>query len=131
MWTVQKCRLENYMNLSTQKTNLISSTCRINSIHRICHVSDVLLLRTDSALCLKVTSSQALQLLRLIYLTTNNFSSLESLNVLFFSNSVRTGVCPVAWYNLTLGDSNEHENTLNKFVNLRYSRYYQSYISHN
>jgi hypothetical protein len=44
---VQKWRLENYTNTNIQRTNIISSTCGINSIHLNSHVDDVLLLRTD------------------------------------------------------------------------------------
>jgi hypothetical protein len=70
--------------------------------------------------------SVASKLLGLIKFITYNFSSLDSLLVLYVSlgRSKLEYAC-IAWNNLTITDSNKNESIQNKFAHLFYPRFYQ------
>jgi hypothetical protein len=128
------------MKLNTQKTNVISFTRKTNSIYFYYHLCNAAITRTDCVKDLGVwldnklyfhhyvnyIFSVASKLLGLIKFITYNFSSLESLLVLFIS-LVRSKFeyASVAWYNLTTTDSNKLESIQKKFAHLCYRRFYQ------
>jgi hypothetical protein len=110
------------MNISTLKINIISYTCKTNSIHFNYYVDSLLIVPTDCVKDLGVMLnsklhfhchidylySRALKLLGLIRYITYNFSSLDCLKVLYTA-LVRSNLeyASVVWNNLTLADSNK------------------------
>jgi hypothetical protein len=128
---------ENHMELNTQKTRIISFTCKTNSVHFNCYVSNEITLRSDCIKDLGVmldsklyfhrhvdfTYSQALSTLGLIRYVTYNFSSLDYVVVLYnYLIRSKLEYASVVWNNLSLIDSNKLENIQRKFANLCYSR---------
>jgi hypothetical protein len=114
------------MKINIFKTNMIYFTCKTNSIRFNYLVSDLLIVRNDCVKDLGVMldsklhfhrhvdylHSQALKLLALIRFITNNFSSLDSLKVLYITLILSKLVyASVVWYNITLADSNKLEST--------------------
>jgi hypothetical protein len=97
--SVQKWCIENYMKINTLKTNIISFTRKTISIHFNYFVSNLLIIQTDYVKDLGVMldsklhfhrhvdylRSKALKLLGLIRFITYNFSSLDSLKVLYIT----------------------------------------------
>jgi hypothetical protein len=137
---VQQWCGENCTELSIQKNKIISFTRRTNSIHFKYHVKDVLILRSDSIKNIGVTLdskqyfhyhadfvySQALRTLGLICFITYNFSSLDSLVVLYIALiRSKLGVASVVRNKLTSTDSNQIENIQRKFANMCYYRFFQ------
>jgi hypothetical protein len=126
------------MELNIQKTKIISFTRKTNSIHFKYFVKDVLILRAECIKDLGVmldsklyfhchvdfVYSQALRTLGLIRFITYNFSSLDSLVVLYIA-LIRSKLeyASVVWNKLTLTDSNKIENFQKTFANLCYYRF--------
>jgi hypothetical protein len=119
--SVQLWCADNHMELNVQKTKIISFTRKTNTIRFIYYVSGVSILRTDSIKDLGVmldskfyfhshveyVHSQGLRTLGLIRYITYNFSSIDSLVVLY-NVLVRSKLeyASVVWNNLTVTDSN-------------------------
>jgi hypothetical protein len=120
-----------------QKTKIITFTRKTNRIHFKYFVKDVLILRAEYMKDLGVmldnklyfhchvdfVYSQALKTLGLIRFITYNFSSVDSLVVLYFA-LIRSKLeyASVVWNKLTLTDSNKIENIQRKFADLCYYR---------
>jgi hypothetical protein len=120
MDAVQQWCGENCMELNIQKTKIISFTCKTNSIHFKYSVKDVVILRAECVKDLGVVLhskfyfhchvdflySQALRTLGLIRFITYEFSSLDSLVVLFIA-VIRSKIDygSVVWNKLTSTDS--------------------------
>jgi hypothetical protein len=131
---------ENHMELNVQKTRIISFTRKTNSICFNYFVSGVSILHTDCIEDLGVMldsklhfhshvdylHSQGLRTLGLIHYIMYNFSSIDSLVVLY--NSLvrsRLEYASVIWNNLTLTDSKKLESIQRKFANLCHYRFPQ------
>jgi hypothetical protein len=113
------------MELNILKTNIISFTCKTDSLHFNYYVKDVFILRSDCIKDLGVmldsklyfhchvdfVYSQALRTLGLIRYITYNFSSIDSLVVLYIA-LIRSKIeyASVVWNKLTLTDSNKIGN---------------------
>jgi hypothetical protein len=122
------------MKLKTQKTNVISFTRKTNSIRFDCHLGSAVITRTDCVKDLGVWLVNKLyfhqhvnyvfyiasKLLGLINFITYNFSSLDSLLVLYIL-LVRSELeyASVTWNNL-ITDSNKLESIQKKFAHLCY-----------
>jgi hypothetical protein len=122
------------------KTNIISFTYKNNSIHFNYFLCDLLIVNTDCVKGLGVMlesklhfhrrveclHSQALKLLGPIYFIAYNFSSLDSLKVLYIT-LIRSKLeyASVVWNKLTSADYNKLENIQRKFGNLCYNRFIQ------
>jgi hypothetical protein len=132
------------MKINIFKRNLIYFTSKTSSIHFNYFLGDLLILRTDSAKDLGAMlyskghfhrhvdylHSQALKLLGLIRFITYNFSSLNTLKVLYTSITLilsKLEYASVVRNNLTLADSNKLESLQWKFANLCYNRFIQPY----
>jgi hypothetical protein len=123
------------------KTNIRNSfTCKTSSIRFNYFVGDPLIVRTDCVKDLGVTlysklhfhrhvdyiHSQTLKLLGLIRFIAYNFSSLDSLKVLYITLILsKLKHASVIWNNLTLAYSNKLENIERKFGNLSYNLFTQ------
>jgi hypothetical protein len=128
------------MKLNTQKTTVSSFTIKTNSIHSDYHLGNAVIMRTDCVKDLGVwlyiklyfhdhvnyIFSVAPKLPGLIYFTTYNFSSLDSLLVLYIS-LIRSKLeyASIAWNNLTITDSNKLGSIQKKFAHLCYRLFYQ------
>jgi hypothetical protein len=131
------------MELNIQKTRILSLTRKTNRIHLKYFVKDVLILRAE---CIKEIGvmvdsklyfhrhvdfvySQALRTLGLIRFITYNFSSFDTLFVLYIA-LIRSKLeyASVVWNMLTSTDSNKIENTQRKSANLCYFFYLVCYV---
>jgi hypothetical protein len=124
---------ENCMQLNAEKTKIASFTLKTNCIHFNYDVKDVLILRSD---CIKdlgdmldsklyfhchvdFVYSQAVRTLGLNRFITYNFSSLDSLVVLYIALIRLTlEYASVVWNNLASTDANKIENIQRKSANL-------------
>jgi hypothetical protein len=128
------------MKLNTQKTNVTFFTHKANNIHFDNRLGNTVIKHTDCVKDLGVWLDNKLyfhhhvnyifsvvsKLLGLINFITYNFSSLDSLLVLYIS-LVRSKLeyASIAWNNFTTTDSNELESIKKKFAHLCYQRFYQ------
>jgi hypothetical protein len=110
------------MKLNTKKTNVISFTHKTNSIHFVYYLGNEIIMCTDCVKDLGVwldnklyfhhhvnyIFSVASKLLKLINFIKYNFSSLDSLLVLYISLVwSKLEYASVTWNNLTITDSNK------------------------
>jgi hypothetical protein len=115
------------MKIKILKSNIVSFTPKTNSIHFNYYVGDLLIVRTDCLKDIGVTLDsklrfhrhveylyyRSLKMLGLIRFIMYNFSSLGtgSLNVLYIALFCsKPEYASVAWYILTLADSNKLQN---------------------
>jgi hypothetical protein len=134
------------MQLNIQKTKIISFTHKTNSVHFKHFVKDVLILRAECIKDLGVmldsklyfhchvdfVYSQALRILGLVRFITYNFSSLDSLVVLYIALiRSKPEYASIVWNKLTSTDSNKIENIQTKSENLCYYLLFQFGILRN